>query len=204
MITSMSKRMMNEVMVTAQDSALPVYITDTDSMHLLADDLPTLESAYESRYGRALVGKALGQFHSDFEIEGHDCEEVWSEALVAVGKKCYANKLVGRKADGTLVDGWHVRMKGVTDDAVEALAEANNMTLMELYEYLHDDGAAAFDLLAAPEGRRAKPKFKLHNNLRIETRSAFVRTVFFGDADDRADAVATSCLRMPTKPLFRT
>ena len=65
-VLDMSKRIINEVSCTAHDNRIPMYYTDTDSIHLHLADLPKLEAAYEERYGRVLNGTNLGQFHSDF------------------------------------------------------------------------------------------------------------------------------------------
>ena len=45
-ILSMSKRIMNEVFDIANDNNLPIYYTDTDSMHLKYNDIPKLEKEY--------------------------------------------------------------------------------------------------------------------------------------------------------------
>ena len=69
MVLSMSKRIMNEVMCTAEDNDVEIYYQDTDSMHLNVDDIDTLKDAYRCKYHRELEGKQLGQFHTDFKSE---------------------------------------------------------------------------------------------------------------------------------------
>ena len=36
-------------------------------MHIESDKLDELRAAFRSKYNRELIGKNLGQFHSDFE-----------------------------------------------------------------------------------------------------------------------------------------
>jgi hypothetical protein len=110
-------------MATAEDNGIDIFYTDTDSMHLLDEDVPKLEAAYLEKYGKVVTGKQLGQFHVDFDLAG--CKDVYSVAFIAVGKKCYVDKLVGTDVvTGEQRSGWHIRCKGVVDDAIEALAEA--------------------------------------------------------------------------------
>ena len=78
---------MNEVMCLAEDIHIPIFYQDTDSMHLFEKDVPELETAFRYKYGRELNGKALGQFHPDFEFDGHN--NVKSVEGIFVGKKCY-------------------------------------------------------------------------------------------------------------------
>jgi hypothetical protein len=62
---------------------------------------------------------------------------VHSIAFIAVGKKCYVDKLVGTDVvTGEQRFGWHIRCKGVVDDAIEALAEATGKTPLDLYQHL--------------------------------------------------------------------
>ena len=73
-LLSMSKRIMMEVITTAEDNDVNVYYQDTDSMHIEADKVELLANAFRERYERELIGKQLGQFHSDFDtFELSDC-----------------------------------------------------------------------------------------------------------------------------------
>ena len=67
MILAMSKRIMNEVMTLAEDLKINVYYQDTDSLHIESDKLEELRTVFKNKYNRELIGKNLGQFHSDFE-----------------------------------------------------------------------------------------------------------------------------------------
>ena len=69
-ILSMSTRIMNEVMCSAKDWDLRIFYQDTDSMHMNYDELEILTKEFKATYGRELVGKNMGQFHIDFEMDG--------------------------------------------------------------------------------------------------------------------------------------
>ena len=92
MILSMSKRIMNEVICTAEDNDIEIFYQDTDSMHLYEKEIPKLQKIYNAKYGRELIGTDLGQFHSDFEMSG-SVGEVSSLLTVMLGKKCYLDVL---------------------------------------------------------------------------------------------------------------
>ena len=70
-ILSMSKRIMNEVICTAQDlkdvDKVNIYYQDTDSIHIEYSKIPLLAKKFKEKFNRDLIGKQLGQFHSDFE-----------------------------------------------------------------------------------------------------------------------------------------
>ena len=46
MILSISKRIMNEVICTAEDNDIEIYYQDTDSNHLGVDDIKRLSELY--------------------------------------------------------------------------------------------------------------------------------------------------------------
>jgi hypothetical protein len=64
-VLSMSKRIMNEVFCLAEDNGIEMFYQDTDSCHMLFDDVSRLTELFKGKYGRELIGKNLGQFHSD-------------------------------------------------------------------------------------------------------------------------------------------
>ena len=71
----MSKRIMNEVMTLAEDLNYPMYITDTDSIHIDSDNVMPLGDEFKKRYNRDLIGNDMGQFHTDFDMDGA-CDEI--------------------------------------------------------------------------------------------------------------------------------
>lgn len=61
-ITSMGRRIMNEVFIVAEDIGIPIYSTVTDSFRVDASLLDKLCTAYHERYQRQLLGSEPGQF----------------------------------------------------------------------------------------------------------------------------------------------
>lgn len=173
MILSMSKRIMNEVMCLAEDNGLEVYYQDTDSNHILDKDIEVLARLFKQKYGRELIGKGFGQFHSDFEIEG--AENVYSRRAIFLGKKCYIDELVGEK-DGKQVIDYHIRMKGIPNQCIlywtEKLGYKNPF---ELYEDLYKGVPIEFDL--TNEGK--KVNFKYEKNYSVRTLDFFKRKIQF-------------------------
>lgn len=122
-ILSMARRIMNEVFDTANDNDIPIYYTDTDSMHLDYDKVPLLEQKFKERYGRELTGEGLGQFHIDFTMKdpvtNKKLNDVHSEFFICLGKKCYLDVLKGTDDKGVVHTDYHVRMKGVSTAGLE-------------------------------------------------------------------------------------
>ena len=76
-ILSMSKRVMNEVMVLADDNKLNIWYQDTDSMHINYEEVETLAKLFKEKYNRELIGNGMGQFHIDFDMLNAN-EEIYS------------------------------------------------------------------------------------------------------------------------------
>lgn len=173
-ILSMSKRIMNEVMCLAEDNNLDVYYQDTDSNHILDKDIEVLADLFEKKYGRELIGKGFGQFHSDFEIQG--TTDVYSRKAIFLGKKCYIDELVGMNKDGKEVIDYHIRMKGIPNSCILYTAEKlGYSTPFELYEDLYKGKAISFDL--TNDGTKAN--FKFQKDYSVNTMSMFARTIKF-------------------------
>jgi hypothetical protein len=160
LILSMSKRIMNEVIVLAEEVSCSIHYQDTDSMHIDNNDLALLTGSFKELHERDLVGKELGQFHCDFKVvKGY--KDAVSVESVYVGKKMYVDKLRYEKKDepnATLFRP-HIRLKGIPSNAVlahvESLAEKDDnrkMTVdycVDLYKNLLDGGCIEFDLTGA-------------------------------------------------------
>jgi hypothetical protein len=179
-ILSMSKRIMNEVMCLAEDKGLPIYYQDTDSMHLNDSDITTLSDAYRFKFGRELIGKNLGQFHSDFALD--DCTDITCSRSIFLGKKCYIDELVGVNSKGEKEIGYHIRMKGIPEKVIEYAVEKTLVngqrkyaTPFDLYLSLYNGESIVFDL--TNDGTKAN--FKMNKNYTIDTLSMFSRTVRF-------------------------
>ena len=114
-VLSMSKRVINEVTCTAHDNEIPMFYTDTDSMHLFYNDLQKLANVYEERFKRPLIGKQLGQFHSDFPVFGTSNEMPLSIYSNFVSKKFYIDIL---KNDHDEYFPF-VRCKGIPNDCIK-------------------------------------------------------------------------------------
>ncbi|EAX94273.1 hypothetical protein TVAG_498270 [Trichomonas vaginalis G3] len=194
-ILSMSKRIMNEVFCTAEDMWLSIFYSDTDSMHLYNSDIPLLAQEYEKRYGRVLIGKNLGQFHSDFAEITKDHQSLAYKSIFC-GKKTYVDLLINDIGEVA----FHCRCKGVRGDVISITAnemfpeavqcyydEDKNLhipagtydkdsefSVMKLYEVLHDGQEIAFDLC-----KSSTPSFEEKFNFSIQNKNTFIRKLKF-------------------------
>ena len=162
-ILSMSKRIMNEVMCTAEDLGINIYYQDTDSMHIQKSRLNDLSNEYFKRFGRELIGKNLGQFHNDFD----EVADGYAYQSIFVGKKMYVDLLKNDKGE----TGVHYRMKGVNLDCVKLYAEEHNCEIFDVYNKLFNGETLTFDLL------KAKPCFKMNDNQTVTNQLNFERSI---------------------------
>ena len=162
-ILSMSKRIMNEVMCTAEDLNIQIYYQDTDSMHIQKNKMNDLANEYKKRFNRELIGKNLGQFHNDFD----EVADGYAYKSVFVGKKMYVDLLKNDKGE----TGIHYRMKGVNLDCVKLYAEEHNLTVFDVYSKLFNGETLTFDLL------KAKPCFKMNDNQTVTNQLDFKRSI---------------------------
>lgn len=174
-VLSWSKRIMNEVMCSAEDNKIDIFYQDTDSMHLMANDIEKLEKIYNTKYNKNLIGESLGQFHSDFEISG--CKNVVSNNLIALGKKAYIHKLVGiNKETGKEQSDYHIRLKGISTESIKYTANHYNCNVFELYEKLYNGDKIQFDLTL---GGSNKKIFSVNNDFTTNINSSLSRTIKF-------------------------
>ena len=185
-VLSVSKNIMNEVMCLAEDIGANIHYTDTDSMHLDYDMVETLGEKFKKKYGRELIGKQLGQFHTDFEFSGcfyivNDQLERVGDSMKSVGeikavesyfiaKKTYLDKLV----DDAGQICYHIRLKGIPSRCIQA--KCNQMykgNPMELYKDLFNGKTISFDLTSG-----GNVVFKSNKNHTMST-SGMVRDVTF-------------------------
>jgi hypothetical protein len=174
-ILSNSKRIMNEVMCLAEDNDIDLYYQDTDSIHLKNEHISVLSYAFKQTYGRELIGKGLGQFHSDFDLPG--CSNVVATKSIFLGKKSYIDKLEGTNAKGEKETGFHIRMKGIPEKCIHYVVEHSEKynDVMDLYMDLYNGNEVAFDLTNGG----SKANFKFNKNYTINTLSMFTRSVKF-------------------------
>ena len=115
-ILSTSKRIMNEVFHCMDECKMPMYYTDTDSIHMLDKDVNPLSEKFTELYGKELIGKSLGQFHTDFEMKG--CDDVFSTYNITLGPKSYFDILQGTDSKREVQMGVHIRLKGITEAGI--------------------------------------------------------------------------------------
>jgi hypothetical protein len=183
-----TKRIMSEVMTTAQDENIPIYYQDTDSMMLHDDDIPRLEEVFMNKYGRKLVGKDLGQFssdlkaedHSDFGKSGNKIKNIYATEGVFVGKKAYILKVECEDEDGKLWDaGFHSRCKGVNTQSIEHLLsqdEHKNKDILDIYNDWYEGKAYDLDLTAGQTVCSMDINLKTNT---IHNRQSFIRNIRF-------------------------
>jgi len=166
MILSMSKRIMNEVMIDAAigekyspETEIPIFYQDTDSMHLYKKDLPELAKRYKKLFNRELIGTSLGQFHNDFP------EDTYSKRCIILGKKCYLDVLSNGK--------YHIRMKGIPLKEIYGYCEEKNITVEQLYEKLYAGEEITFTLGKYSPLFTYKGFDKVTTNERIERKIKF-------------------------------
>jgi hypothetical protein len=152
MVLSVSKRIMNRVMVMYEDlfergvlgSKFGMFYQDTDSIHIVSKHIDPLFRAYTEKYQKKILvrtgwddedgeeerenftiaAKALGAFCTDFEpVPGHTPPV--SEVFIGVMKKVYVDCM----SCNALVGGrerkevFHARMKGIPKKCVEMEVE---------------------------------------------------------------------------------
>jgi hypothetical protein len=173
-ILSMSKRIMNEVMCLAEDKEIKLYYQDTDSIHIKDKDINTLSNSFAEKYNRVLIGKGMGQFHSDFDIKG--CKDIVSRRAIFLGKKSYIDELVGKNEKGEEVVDYHIRMKGIPNSCL--LHTSKNLgykNVFDMYLDLYKGKAIEVDL--TNDGKKAN--FKFNPDYSCHTLSIFKRTMKF-------------------------
>ena len=129
--------------------------------------------AFKEKYGRELIGKMMGQFHSDFDLDG-SVGDIHAIDSIFLGKKCYVDKLQGFDTDGNEINDYHIRMKGVPSDCIIYKAnEEYDGDIIALYKDLYDGKELTFNLLAV------RPKFEMCKDMQIITKTKFNRKISF-------------------------
>ena len=172
-VLSMSKRIMNEVMCLSEDLKLKIYYQDTDSMHIRNIDIKKLNDNFKLKYNKELIGKNMGQFHTDFTSKILDKKTIYAKRSIFLGKKCYIDELTDKK--GKVID-YHIRMKGISEDAIKyhAYLDFKNDPYA-LFKYLYEGNEYTFDLTC----NNLKCCFESVNMNTIRSREAFNRKVRF-------------------------
>jgi hypothetical protein len=105
-------------MNVASNNDINIYYQDTDSMHLNFNDINKLANLYKIEYKKELIGEDLGEFHTDFKLK-NSIGEVISKKSIFLGKKSYIDVLQGNDKLGNIINGFHYRMKGATDNSIK-------------------------------------------------------------------------------------
>lgn len=145
LILGMSKEIMYQVTSPLDDD---IMYTDTDSMMLSAGALARLNRP-------DLIGKGMGQFHTDLKWNDSNCKGGVVTAVEAwfLAKKTYVLKVVNSEAPGEVQ--YHVRAKGIPNSTILATCEEEGCNPIQLYERLYRQGVT-FDLTLG------RPCFKQH------------------------------------------
>ena len=168
LILDMSKRIMNEVFDCCHQLNIPVFYQDTDSIHIPKDSVQALSDRFREVHGRELIGKQMGQFHSDFPPINR--KDSWAIKSIFCGKKCYYDKLTNE--DGDVVE--HFRLKGVPQDViVDEAQQRYGGHIDALYEYLYQGGEIKFNLLST------RDRFQYTKTFMIVNKAQFVRNIRF-------------------------
>ena len=189
-VLSISKNIMNEVMCTAEDIGATIHYTDTDSMHIDAEyvegeNKSILGLAFKKKYGRELIGKNLGQFHTDFEFASsfsnvngklERCKiksqgDIKAVQSVFLGKKAYLDVL--QDSEGN--KAYHIRLKSISPKSLmyKCTTEFGGDAL-KMYNYMYEGNPITFDQSAG-----GAVMFKVNKNHTMST-VAMQRTVQFG------------------------
>lgn len=174
-ILAWSKRIMNEVMTTAEDIGAMIYYQDTDSMHIQNNKIDLLSKEYKKRYGKDLIGSDMGQFHCDFDDfaekkEGVKLDKPISKKSIFLAKKCYIDELEQNKEKG-----YHIRMRGIPGDVIKNYAKHHDKNPFDLYEQLYKGETIKFDLVKFS----SKPRFEFKRNYTIANKKKFIREAKF-------------------------
>ena len=147
LILSISKSIMNRLMYYLEDNHVPVYYTDTDSIHV--NKQKWLEFTKEQ-----WVGSNLGQFHNDYDgyeigiyDEQHNSDNPYDLYAVEgyyLAKKIYCERVKSIKYPER--EGIFFRMKGIPETTVKMFASQRNCSIMELYNLLYEDHGLTFNI----------------------------------------------------------
>jgi hypothetical protein len=111
------------------------YYQDTDSIHIAEEEIKFIPDR--------LIGKELGQLHSDFEnywknnkikidtTIKYKGECIYSEFAIFAGKKCYIHVLCHKQSN---IKYEHIRFKGANIEDFKNTCKDSDMTHLEAYE----------------------------------------------------------------------
>ena len=168
-----SKKIMNNVLSVANDNDIPVFYTDTDSIHMPQKDVSKLEEHFNNWAEKndwpvkKLIGEDLLQFHCDFESQKLG-KGVWSKKFIACGKKCYLDVLT----NGTDAEDYHIRFKGMKAASIIHYCELKGINLAEFFEKINRGDFMAVDIC---QGKNVV-SFEYKDSI-VRTRSSFIKVI---------------------------
>jgi len=168
---------MNEVFDIANTLEAPIYYTDTDSLHCNFKDIPKIENAYYKKYNKILTGKHLGQFHTDFKLDGAQ-SEIYATKSIFLGKKSYIDHLESTDENGDIIHGYHVRLKGITKEGIAHAAEEEG-DVFKLFEKLASGESKKMILNPFDESKNSQKVLFEFKNGRVSTKNECSRTIKF-------------------------
>ena len=179
-ILSYSKRIMNEVFDVANDNEYPIYYTDTDSLHCNLKDVPKLEAKYKERYNKELNGKQLEQFHTDFKLKGAKKKaEIYAIKSIFLGKKSYLDILESVNDKGKTINGYHIRLKGITEEGILNAAKDYYHSYYGLFADLATGKKLKMLLNPYNEDEESSKVLFEYNVNGVRTKRKFERTISF-------------------------
>ena len=200
---SNSKVIMNDLLNVFTQEGKEALYTDTDSIHMFDEDIPTIEKKYREIYGRELIGKSLGQFHDDFEPiipkfnngvkiskKERKAYPQYSIGFIGLGKKSYLDVLANDFNDDI---NYHIRFKGANSANIEAYCKTQKITIVEFYEKLFRGEKVRLNLCAG------KTRFDYDEKGRVFTKKEFYRCFDFLTKEEKA---ATQAKKKSVKDLL--
>ena len=174
-ILSRSKSIMNRVMCMAHKMEIPIWYTDTDSIHIDGSKIQELADAYSVNYQQTLLGDGIAQFHSDFTFKScfHESDgrllntPVKSTGVIST-KKCY---FLGKKSymdvlsDESGQIAYHIRLKGIPSKCIMNTCNVEyGGKIEDMFQDLFDHKALTFNL-----GRDEHVMFKVQSDHSIRS-----------------------------------
>ena len=140
-----------------------------------------LKINFKKKYGREPTDDEM----SDKKIKKEFKCNIVSEESVFLGKKCYCDKLIVEGDDGGKLYGvdYHIRMKGVSGDAIADKLLEEGIDAIELYDILHSGKMVKFDLCC----RQVKACFETMKDGTMTTKDKFTRDIQFVNEDDEEE-----------------
>ena len=154
-------------MCLAEDKGLSIFYQDTDSIHIIYDEVEKLREAFKTEYDRELVGDELGQFHIDFDLDGvKKGADIFSIEIYFLGKKDYYDRLQRINDENEVIYGDHIRCKGIPTPCVLQKAKELEIEPIDIYKKKYNGDTILFNLTERVDG---KPKFKNQKDYSVTT-----------------------------------